>query len=189
MVVAINQWRLFFAEAQMTDERKPEDTENGSENSEYDTTSEESVEVANFSGTSVGSVKTEVEIKQGGCGNLEAQNVNISQGGAIVIQSAHMNSTQSGAGIIRSEETILQDSRVGIVIGDNATITSSQAGLLIANEVKSDSIKTGILLAGKVEGPVETYLDTPRTILAGLSAGVAVGLVLFVGQLLSKRNK
>jgi len=77
----------------MTDEKKIEDTVNGSENSEYDTTQDESVEVANFSETSVGSVKaelvrmsqsgaqkivaTEVEIKQGACGNHEAQNVNI----------------------------------------------------------------------------------------------------------------
>jgi hypothetical protein len=47
---------------------------------------------------------------------------------------------------------------------------------------------TVILLAREVHGPVETVLDTRGALLAGLVAGVAIGMVLYVGRLLSRRR-
>jgi hypothetical protein len=38
-----------------------------------------------------------------------------------------------------------------------------------------------------LKSPVESYLVTPRAVLAGLTAGVATGIVLLVGSLLSRR--
>ena len=60
--------------------------------------------------------------------------------------------------------------------------------LVVARQVQGNPIHTTVLLAGKVEGAVETTIDTPRAALAGLIAGITVGLVLFVFRLLS-RNK
>jgi len=39
-----------------------------------------------------------------------------------------------------------------------------------------------------VEGPVETALDTPRALLAGLAAGMGAGLVLLIGSLARRRR-
>jgi hypothetical protein len=39
-----------------------------------------------------------------------------------------------------------------------------------------------------VDGPVDTVLDTPRAILAGLTAGIAFGLVYLAGRLLVRRR-
>jgi len=66
-------------------------------------------------------------------------------------------------------------------------MAESQAGAIIAREVHGGFVQTTILLASKVDGPVESVLDTPRAMLAGLTAGVAIGLVMFVGKLL-RRN-
>jgi hypothetical protein len=76
----------------------------------------------------------------------------------------------------------------GVVISETATLQESRAKVVIARQVQSAGTRTAILLAGKVEGSVETALDTPRALLAGLTAGVAVGLVLFVGKLLSRKR-
>jgi hypothetical protein len=65
----------------------------------------------------------------------------------------------------------------------------AQAAVVVAREVHSGSLRTGVLLAGRVEGPVETIVDTPRALLAGLSAGIGIGLVLFLFQLLLGRRK
>jgi hypothetical protein len=70
-----------------------------------------------------------------------------------------------------------------------ATLQNVQIGALVGREIHAENLRTGILLAGQVNGPVKTMLDTPRAILAGLSAGAAVGLVLWVGQLLSRHNE
>jgi hypothetical protein len=45
-----------------------------------------------------------------------------------------------------------------------------------------------ILLAREVNGPVETVFDTRGAALAGLIGGIAVGMVLFAGKLLSRRR-
>jgi len=55
-------------------------------------------------------------------------------------------------------------------------------------DVTGESIRSTILLSGNINGNVETVLDTPRAMLAGLTAGVAVGLVLFAGKLLTRRK-
>jgi len=68
-----------------------------------------------------------------------------------------------------------------------AELDGAQAGLLVSREVNGEVIRAGVLLAGRVEGSVETILDTPRALLAGLASGVAVGLVLWVGSLLKQR--
>jgi len=83
----------------------------------------------------------------------------------------------------------LQDSSSVVLVTENAKLQESRNGLLVASKVEADTINTTILLTRNVEGNVETVLDTPRALLAGLTAGVAVGLVLFVGQLLTKRDK
>jgi len=68
-------------------------------------------------------------------------------------------------------------------------MVDSSAALLVARQVTGGPIRTGILLAGKVEGPVETRVDTPRALLAGGVAGLVTGLVLLVAQLFRKRMR
>jgi len=71
---------------------------------------------------------------------------------------------------------------------DIAELNESSAGLLVSRQVRSTTIRTGVLLASQVEGQVEAVLDTPRALLAGLAAGVGVGLVTLLGSLLRRRR-
>jgi hypothetical protein len=66
--------------------------------------------------------------------------------------------------------------------------STNVTGLLVAQQVRGGSIKTAVLLAGQVDGPVETSLDTPRALLAGLAAGIGAGLVLLIGSLAKQRR-
>ncbi|MEJ2709589.1 MAG: hypothetical protein P8074_18405 [Anaerolineales bacterium] len=65
----------------------------------------------------------------------------------------------------------------------------SSAGLVVSQQVRAEQVRSTILLAGQVNGTVETVLDTPRALLAGLASGVAVGLVLLAGNLLSRKEE
>ena len=83
---------------------------------------------------------------------------------------------------------VLNESQAGVIYAQTAELHDSRTSILVAQQVHADTIRTTVLLAGRVEGPVETMVDTPRALLAGLSAGVAVGLVLFVMRLITGRK-
>ena len=87
---------------------------------------------------------------------------------------------------MQSGQASITESSVGVMYTDTAELTETQAGLIVARQVHGTPIKTTVLLAGEVEGPVETYFDTPRALLAGLTADATVGLVLFIGNLVSR---
>jgi hypothetical protein len=61
--------------------------------------------------------------------------------------------------------------------------------VLVAQQVQTSSVRTGVLLASKVEGNVDTFLDTPRALLVGLTAGAAMGLVVFALNLVAGKKR
>jgi hypothetical protein len=61
-----------------------------------------------------------------------------------------------------------------------------RSGITVAREVDMTGSSSVILLANEVNGEVKTVLDTPQALLAGLVAGIGVGLVLFAGGLLRR---
>jgi hypothetical protein len=89
--------------------------------------------------------------------------------------------------VARSGETVIQQSAVGMLYADQAIMDNVNARIIIARQVNGGPIRPVVLLAGRVEGPVEPALDTPRALLAGLTAGVAFGLVMWLGRLLRRR--
>jgi hypothetical protein len=95
----------------------------------------------------------------------------LQQGAAFITRSAKSTSEESTVGAVISEHAVLQDSRVGITIARKAELNNSSSIILLAQEV---------------EGNVETILDTRGALLAGLVSGIAVGLVLLVGNLLRR---
>jgi len=204
LVAAITWWRRFFAEEDMTLTENSEEFTRQNEDVVEVIETEESAEVINLSNTTVGTVRaelvrmnmsgaekiiaTEIEVKQGGAVKLQAQDIRLSQGGALSIEGETVILNNGFAGIVRAEEASLTDCGAGIVVAEQTSLQNVQSGLLVAGEVTSETVKATIFLAGNVEGNVETVLDTPRAMLAGLTAGVAVGLVLFIGQLLTRRK-
>ena len=63
------------------------------------------------------------------------------------------------------------------------SMEDARAGAIVAREVHGDRIRGGVLIAGKVQGNVETVLDTAGAVAAGLAAGVGLGLLLYIAGL------
>jgi hypothetical protein len=131
---------------------------------------------------------TQVDIEQGGAFRIDAQQVRIEQGGAGAIFGEVVSLDSSAAGLIRAEEVRAEQSAINALYCDTAALSDSQAGLLVSRQVTGTTIRAGVLLASHVEGQVEAVLDTPRALLAGLAAGVGVGLVSLLGSLLRRRR-
>jgi hypothetical protein len=91
-------------------------------------------------------------------------------------------------GMFQGETATIQQGSAGVIVSDTVQMKDSSAGVLVAGQIQGGNIRTGLLLAGKVEGQVETLLDGPRAMLAGLTAGAAFGLVLFLMRLLKIRK-
>ena len=134
-------------------------------------------------------VAAEVDVRQGGANRIEAEKVTITQGGVGQVQAANFDLKEGGAGIVRTETLGMSQSGAGIVYSQTVELReNSQAGLVFARQVSGDRIKTKLLLAGNVDGQVETVMDTRQALLAGIGSGFVLGLMLLIGQLLSRRK-
>jgi hypothetical protein len=130
-----------------------------------------------------------VELRQGGANKVNAEQVTAQQSGLGMIQASSVNVSQSGVGFVRSSETVLEKNSTQVLVTQTATINGGTAGLLVAREVHANPLRAFVVLAQKIDGQVETTLDTRGAILAGLIAGIAAGLVSLVGRLLTQRKR
>ena len=146
-------------------------------------------EIVHVEQSSVMEVKADkVELHQSSAAKVEAQSLTAYQSALALTQAQNVHLNGSSVALVRTMNFAAEDSVVTAVLADSVTLGTGASVLVAAREVSGESIKTSLLLAGHVHGPVETVLDTPRALLAGLSAGVAVGLVLWLGSLLSRRR-
>ena len=67
-------------------------------------------------------------------------------------------------------------------------MADSRNGIVIAEHAELSNSRTVVLLSREVHGNVETVLDTRGAALAGIAAGLAVGLMLIIGGLLRRRD-
>lgn len=131
---------------------------------------------------------THVNVSDGGVKQIIAQEVNFRDGGIQYVEAGSLKFENGGIGIARAEGIQFSNGGIGILFANRAELgENAQASLLLAREARG-SIKTALLLTGKVEGEVQTALDTPRALLFGAAVGAVIGLFLVLGQLLAKRN-
>jgi hypothetical protein len=146
-------------------------------------------ESVRMSGSSAGEIyASEVEIRQGGALKVQAERLDISQSNIANVEAEVAAFDHTFNGFVKANQVSINDGRVSILYSGSSELTNSATGMLVANEVRGDSIRSGVLLTSRVTGNVETVLDTPRAMLAGLTAGIATGLVIFMGTLLTRRK-
>lgn len=63
----------------------------------------------------------------------------------------------------------------------------SGAVVIAAREVKADHSGAVVVLASRVEGEVKTLFGPRESILLGIAAGAAAGLILLLGRRLGER--
>ena len=134
-----------------------------------------------------------------------AEEVDLHLSGAARVTARNVQAHNSLVGITQAEQVTLKDSATFAVQANQATVSGnvgavlskgttslnagSRTGVLAARHVQADRVRTAVLLAGRVEGSVETMLDTRRIVLASLVTGLVTGSVLLLGQFLFKRRK
>ena len=111
------------------------------------------------------------------------------QGGAWNIQGGRIEMRQSGAVGIRGEQISLLGSTTGLAFSDTAELEDSRTGLVIGRDIRVSNSPSLIFVAREAHGDVQTYLDTRGALLAGFAAGVAGGLFILLGRLLSRRSQ
>ena len=92
-------------------------------------------------------------------------------------------------GLASASDVTMQQSSAVYLQASTAEVKDSSVAVLVARQVSGGPIRAGILLAGRVEGPVETQVDTARALLAGITAGVFTGLILLAARLFTQRNR
>ncbi|MEK7784935.1 MAG: hypothetical protein AAB658_05845, partial [Chloroflexota bacterium] len=99
---------------------------------------------------------------------------------------------QSGVVAARAQKVFVENGGAGVAVAETAELKNSLAGVLVANTVNTTGSRSLVLIAGNVNGPVETVLDLRRTqsvLLAGLSAGLVVGLIFLLRSWFSRPRK
>ena len=134
---------------------------------------------------------------------INAREVDMAQSLAMRIQSDTVELNNSGVGLLQANTVAATNAQVmvaqinqlnaenvslGVVSAGTAEIVNGHTGVLMTRELHGEAIRSTVLLAGKVDGNVETVLDTPRAMLVGLTAGIAIGLVFLVSNVLLRRK-
>ncbi len=144
-------------------------------------------EVIHLEGGMIQNVEADtVRIQQGGANQVIAKNVELYKGGALTIQGDVVGMQQGAAFIARGAKITSDESTTGAVLAEHAVLQISRIGITITKKAELNNSSSIVLLAREVEGNVETILDTRGALLAGLIGGIAVGLVLLVGNLLRR---
>jgi hypothetical protein len=132
---------------------------------------------------------TQVDVLRGGVTEITAQHVNFRDGGVVQVQAESMDFAEGVIFLASAQQAEVKESSLGALFADSASLQDSSVNLVVARKVQGSPVRTAVLLAGRVDGPVETSLDTPRALLAGLAAGVGMGLVLMLNRLLFGRRR
>ncbi|MBM3152378.1 MAG: hypothetical protein FJZ96_09305 [Chloroflexi bacterium] len=133
---------------------------------------------------------TEAELSRSGSVGVTGETVNAHQSWIGMVRGGTVTLERGGALALQAEQAALTDSPAGLVQAGTVQMSGdATAAVVAAREVKAERLRTVVLLAGKVEGPVETVLDTRRVLLASVVAGIAAGGMALLGQALFRRRK
>lgn len=130
----------------------------------------------------------EVDMAQSLAMRIESEYVEVSNSGVGMLQANTVVATNAQVMLAQANQFNAENASLGVVSAGSAEIVNGRTVLLMTREVRGEAIQSTILLSGKVEGNVETVLDAPRAMLAGLTAGIAIGLVFLLGSLLMKKK-
>ena len=147
-------------------------------------------EVVNISQGGADVIKAnQVHIEMGIASTVYAEDVNVNMGGVVLADSDSLRVEQGGVVMARTQDLVVEDGGVGLAFADTATFANVRAGVVVTQHVELEDARTLVLLSREIHGTVETVLDTRGAALAGIAAGLGVGLMLIIGGLLGRRRK
>ena len=131
-------------------------------------------------------VTDEADLENSHAEFIDAQKITAHQS---IIGKAHAETIEmegGDTGVIYSENANLSGN-LGAIFSQAVTMNQSQAGVIVAREMKGDKIQAVILVAAKVNGPVETKLDTRNALLVGAIAGAIIGIFISIIRFTTRR--
>jgi hypothetical protein len=159
-------------------------------------------EVVNLSQGSVVRVEAgQVRMKESRVRQVGADEVDLQASTALQVNGRHVDARASTIGSInarvadvnnssllaaRMGDTAIEKSTIGAMFVDSAVLSDSRPIFLVSRQVQGDPVQATVLLAGRIDGPVHTVLDTPRSLLAGLAFGAGFGLITWALNRLSR---
>lgn len=148
-----------------------------------------SAELARLNNSAAAQINArEIDVHQSAIYQAQADILNLQNSPSVTLEAMSLNATNGVIGMARAKDISLDHGVALLAYGETVQVTGSSSGVLLAREIHGGPIRAGVLLAGKVDAPVEAALDTPRALLAGLAAGIGIGLTLTVFRLLGRRK-
>lgn len=150
--------------------------------------------------------ETVASVTQGYAPHVSGTIVTVKQGSSITTTCEQLDLFQGIVGLVRTSEANLTAAQVGIVLaGGTVAIEQSATGFLstkgmvsmdksgavflCANEVHAENSGAVFLLSKNVRGSVKTLFGPREALIVGAAAGVAAGLVVALGRLVSGRRR
>lgn len=109
---------------------------------------------------------------------VNAKEVHFKDGGIFLVQAGSVELKDGGAFLISTQNGSLVDSSLAVILSDQIEMVQSGSQVVLARNVQADQIKSKVLIARTVNGNVEAVLDGPRAAVAGLTAGIGLGVAL-----------
>jgi hypothetical protein len=194
--------RLQAMEDLMEDTGQPESMEQGA--TPADAGADLEGETISMTDSKVNNINADqITLSESMARNISAKDVDMAQSLAMRIQSEYVEMNNSGAGLVQANTVVgtntqvmlaqanelnVENASLGVALAGTADVVNGRVGLLMTRELHGEAIQSTILLSGRVDGDVQTVLDTPRAMLVGLTAGIAIGLVFLISSLLLKRK-
>lgn len=133
---------------------------------------------------------TIVTVKQGSSITTTSQQLDLFQGIVGLARTNEANLTATQAGIVLASGTVAIDQSAAGVVSAKGMVSmdKSAAVFLCANEVHAENSGAVFLLSKHVRGSVKTVFGPREALIVGAAAGIAAGLVVALGRLLTPRR-
>ena len=130
-----------------------------------------------------------VNISQGAADVVKADEVYVSMGAVNTVYAEKAHVEMGAVALVDCDTLDVERAAVGVGRARELRLEGGGAGLVVADRAELNNARTLVLLSREVNGTVETVLDTRGAALAGIMAGLGVGLMLIIGGLLGRRGK
>ena len=129
----------------------------------------------------------EVAMQQAAALDVTAADVSTYQTGLALVSAKEVELNNSAAGVIRAD-TVNVVGQAGVVVANSVNLGNTYAGVVVGNEVRGERIDTLFLFSNRVEGDVQTVVDTRGALIAGMVGGLLTGIILLIGRLVFGRR-
>jgi len=133
---------------------------------------------------------TIVTVKQGSSITTTSQQLDLFQGIIGLARTNEANITAAQAGIVLAGGTVAMDQSAAGIVSTKSMVSMDKSGALFlcANEVNAENSGAVFLLSKNVRGSVKTVFGPQEALIVGAAAGIAAGLVVALGRLISGRR-